>query len=630
MEQQQYNSGGESLITDQSLQSDQGTVDQGQVYYGQQDMNAGFISGEQHFHESGQYQGNSGDLLYSSESGQYQDNSGGLLYSSESGQYQDNSGSLPYSSGFGQYQDNSGGLPYSSGFGQYQDNSGGLLYPSESGQNQENSGGLLYYSESGQYQDNGGLPYYSESGPYQTQPSSGGGIYHHDSQFQGPGVPSSGESGLQRIMSMTLPPTLEDVSRWLSTEGHDNQYIMDGQSNHPENISGEYPLGFYPPFHMVPGDSGTQHTGESTEETGGWKKNEGEAGWTFHPPPPGSYVDHDTLKNIYVPVPYEGEYIPPQGVIDDQTWAQLTGAPHWKILMGDRLVTGTTPLISFAQPAEARDHPHSRRNLNWPNSEKFGSAKRHAEQQFSSQLLLAGIDIPKGEQTAMAHAVLERTVQIYQLPRGLTSVHGSEQFADVLFDHLRGNIRSLFRVASVDFGITTQLPPRKGQDPRVQVAPNCEEHIRNVAAEPYAWCHRTFNGPTGPICVKFIDLRIDLYFVKVLLWLPELTLIWLANSLTDFESFTIPIRLISHVVYSLQWALELDMDKGNNLKHYMSKRGNSAVDRGNSDSEAAILERYADLELGIGDAFLDHQWALMNKTRWYQVMKQIQNALCPV
>ncbi|KAI6140845.1 hypothetical protein BKA82DRAFT_4362763 [Pisolithus tinctorius] len=599
MEQQQYNSGGESLINDQSLQSDQGTVDQGQVYYGQQDMNAGFISREQHFHESGQYQGNSGDLLYSSESGQYQDNSGGLLYSSESGQYQDNSGGLPYSSGFGQYQDNSGGLPYSSGFGQYQDNSGGLLYPSESGQNQENSGGLLYYSESGQYQDNGGLPYYSESGPYQTQPSSGGGIYHHDSQFQGPGVPSSGESGLQRIMSMTLPPTLEDVSCWLSTEGHDNQYIMDGQSNHPENISGEYPQGFYPPFHMVPGDSGTQHTGESTEETGGWKKNEGEAGWTFHPPPPGSYVDHDTLKNIYVPVPYEGEYIPPQGVIDDQTWAQLTGAPHWKILMGDRLVTGTTPLISFAQPAEVRDHPHSRCNLNWPNSEKFGSAKQHAEQQFSSQLLLAGIDIPKGEQTAMAHAVLERTVQIYQLPRGLTSVHGSEQVT-----LLSGICRLWYHNP-----ITSK---------------------KRAGSQGSSGTKLTFNGPTGPICVKFIDLCIDLYFVKVLLWLPELTLIWLANSLTDFESFTIPIRLISHVVYSLQWALELDMDKGNNLKHYMSKHGNSAVDRGNSDSEAAILERYADLELGIGDAFLDHQWALMNKTHWYQVMKQIQNALCPV
>ncbi|KAI6138532.1 hypothetical protein BKA82DRAFT_4020874 [Pisolithus tinctorius] len=613
MEQQQYNSGGESLITDQSLQSDQGTVDQGQVYYGQQDMNAGFISGEQHFHESGQYQGNSGDLLYSSESGQYQDNSGGLLYPSESGQNQDNSGGLLYYSEsavkVGQHpwlllraELERVGLRSTavevqsesehwvaryltnkcratsptahvtnlraefSGVGQNMDrgpqrgvemcregrrSAGTRWRRAEKHGNMLEEGGEVWEHVGGgwtQYQDNGGLPYYSESGPYQTQPSSGGGIYHHDSQFKGPGVPSSGESGLQRIMSMTLPPTLEDVSCWLPTEGHDNQYIMDGQSNHPENISGEYPQGFYPPFHMVPGDSGTQHTGGSTEETGGWKKNEGEAGWIFHPPPPGSYVDHATLKNIYVPVPYEGEYIPPQGVIDDQTWAQLTGAPHWKILMGDRLVAGTTPLISFAQPAEARDHPYSRHNLNWPNSEKFGSAKWHAEQQFSSQLLLAGIDIPKGQ----------------------------PKFTSFQEDSLQCMVvnRSLCRVASVDFGITTQLPPRKGQDPRVQVAPNCEEHIRNVAAEPYAWCHRTFNGPT------------------VLLWLPELTLIWLANSLTDFESFTIPIRLISHVVYSLQWALELDMDKGNNLKHYMSKRGNSAVDRGNSDSEAATLESY--------------------------------------
>ncbi|KAI6032699.1 hypothetical protein F5J12DRAFT_779148 [Pisolithus orientalis] len=508
MEQQQYNSGGESLITDQSLQSDQGTVDQGQVYYGQQDVNAGFISGEQHSHESGQYQGNSGGLLYSSESGQY--------------------------------QDNSGGLPYSSGFGRYQDNSGGLLYSSESGQNQENSGGLLYYSESVwlilPYQDN-----------IRTM-----GVYHITLSLAHTKlnpvleevsiimVPNSKAlvslvqgSGLQRIMSMTLPPTLEHVSHWLPTEGHDNQYIMDGWSNHPENISGEYPQGFYPPFHMVPGDSGTQHTGESTGETGGWKKNEGEAGWTFHPPPPGSYVDHATLK-----IPYEGEYIPPQSVIDDQAWAQLTGAPHWEILMGDRLVAGTTPLISFAWPAEARDHPHSRHNLNWPNSEKFGR-----------------IDIPKGEQTAMAHAVLE----------------GQSKFTSFQED-------SLTLVSQPNY------LQEKGRIPG------------------FKW-HQIVKSILGML---------------------------LQSHMHGVTELSMVLQLISHVVYSLQWVLELDMDKGNNLKHYMSKHGNSAVDRGNPDSEAATLERYADLELGIGDAFLDHQWALMNKTHWYQVMKQIQNALCPV
>jgi hypothetical protein len=58
------------------------------------------------------------------------------------------------------------------------------------------------------------------------------------------------------------------------------------------------------------------------------------------------------------------------------------------------------------------------------------------------------------------------------------------------------------------------------------------------------------------LLVKFVDLRIDIYFVKILLGFPDLTMIWLANNpLTDVESFVIPIKLIAEVVKSVSTRL---------------------------------------------------------------------------
>ncbi|KIK75892.1 hypothetical protein PAXRUDRAFT_29024 [Paxillus rubicundulus Ve08.2h10] len=158
-----------------------------------------------------------------------------------------------------------------------------------------------------------------------------------------------------------------------------------------------------------------------------------------------------------------------------------------------------------------------------------------------------------------------------------------------------------------------------------------------MVANPYSWCHREFVSPKDQtlLLVKFVDLRIDIYFVKLLLGFPDLTMIWLANNpVTDIESFVVPIKLIAQVVKSIQWSVHLH--KVGPKPHYASKRkrtlkGLRDDEKGKGkqpDPEHAtesndVLE---DVEIlhKIEHAFSDVQWAAMHKAHWFSITQQIQ------
>ncbi|KIK92916.1 hypothetical protein PAXRUDRAFT_12955 [Paxillus rubicundulus Ve08.2h10] len=365
-------------------------------------------------------------------------------------------------------------------------------------------------------------------------------------------------------------------------------------------------------------------SGLPPQESYGWVKREGSSEWIFYPPP--SNTPEATLQGTLVPVPYTGEYFHLH-THSHLNFHDLTASPHWPLFLGNRLYEDTPPLTNLSLPDIPKGYGGKTIFNRWPGGKKLGeSVTRQAETQLAFRLLKNGIDVPRSEFVAHAQSVLEATALHSKKPTEVATFQSSEEFATSVFSGLMSCVGIIFRDVTIDLGVAEQTDPKKAP----VVLPGCVAIINQMVANPYKWCHRTFVSPQQTVLlVKFVDLRIDMYFTKLLMAFPELTVIWLANwNLTDINSFTPPIKLIARVIFFLQWGIEIATD---GPKRQLVQRSR-ALNKENSLTQCIVDDMLNDTQLQneVEEAYYDPRFFEMNQARWYNIMKQIRNARCPV
>ncbi|KAF8835835.1 hypothetical protein BDN67DRAFT_1015187 [Paxillus ammoniavirescens] len=422
-----------------------------------------------------------------------------------------------------------------------------------------------------------------------------------------------------------------------------NLYESDaGVQNFPESIPS---LSLYPwlvDTRSTAGPSSHHHSnnGPQTENTFGWKLSNpnNPNSWVLNPTIPQQYlvtgstrevvnIDDPRLNSIIKPMPYPGEYLP--GNVEflqvPDFWSfPLTRGPYWKFFLGNRLLPNAPYITNFKDVlAKAKSVG------NWTANHLAPQAQVSAERYLRSQILMNGLFMADSRATELAVNTL-RLCETFSGPsEGVRTVESSHSVGALLAavtDSVRLTCKEVFAQSYFDFGIGATA---------VKSFVDGGELIANKIADirsHHYWCYRHVETMGGVVEAKFVDSRIDTVIVKLMLTMPNSSMVWFEhNPLTTPEEFNIPYPLIAFAIHFLEWGCAQVKGTAYFGEKWMQQKPKGAVilgkrrrpDVSGGDPAAPHLS----LEDKLREAFTQDRWHEMHQVRFFHLFRQIKGTL---
>ncbi|KAF8836000.1 hypothetical protein BDN67DRAFT_1015035 [Paxillus ammoniavirescens] len=326
------------------------------------------------------------------------------------------------------------------------------------------------------------------------------------------------------------------------------------------------------------------------------------------------------------PMPYCGEYVPADEEFINVTnpWnSPLVRGPYWQAFLGDRLIPSSPSVTIFKHP------PPKAKNVGTWNYARFTSEAREAGGRYLGyQLLMEGVFIPNSEATRLAVSALRLCEESFGFPPDKEDSVGTStqlELLGVLHDFVKLTSKEIFLQTYFNFGIGAP-----GINMLIDGSNLIAQKISNIGSNHF-WCHRHVRTMAGLIKAKFVDNRIDITIAKLMLAMPESTMIWFAHHpLTTSGNLKLPYPLIAFVINFLEWGCgQVNQHTSKSYFSDMWTKRQPAVLQGERRKIDASGGGYAmasqpSLEEELHDVLTQGGWWEMHQARFFSLFKQIQ------
>ncbi|KAH7908630.1 hypothetical protein BJ138DRAFT_1103345 [Hygrophoropsis aurantiaca] len=346
-----------------------------------------------------------------------------------------------------------------------------------------------------------------------------------------------------------------------------------------------------------------------------------------------SYGSKD-LNDVLLPAPYFGEYITPGEPIQDPS---AYGPPTWEAYLGLRLKDDFWITLLERRPKGTFHFSEWQDDLQMTRD-----SKRGAERLLAMTILNSGtVFLRQADGRELAKAALKRTLSNFGVV--LTNGDQLDRTASNLYTSASGFVKAatkaVFEAAPWDFGI---------MQPDDCATSAGATHgfglIANKMAYPdrtHYWCHRKVKTAKGPVEARYVDMRIDLTIVKLLLSMSDAAILWFTlNPLpAAAEDFAIPYKLIGYTINYLEWGcgrISLDFDAHYYADNWVSRlpvpkpkggaegKPKKRIKLSHADSERTPETESETLIRDLEAAFCHPDWKAMHQARFYRLFVRIQ------